>query len=154
MARVVALHVLRRHEADPEPVDRVQATAVGLDGDVHAGRHGGKRQVLVVATEDLARVGLRPGDLREQVTVDLEGLMHLPPGSRLQVGDVVLELTGPCEPCTHIGEHLGVEDREAFRQTLQGRRGMLARVAPGGEGIVGVGDEVRASPVDTPAPGR
>jgi MOSC domain-containing protein YiiM len=76
---------------------------------------------------DLRDLGLSPGDLREQITIDLPGLMELPAGARLRVGRAVLEITKPCEPCTHIGEHVGVGDVEAFRDHLRGRRGMLAR---------------------------
>jgi MOSC domain-containing protein YiiM len=139
--RVISLQLKREHWEPLERVDAVEATAVGLRGDRHAGREGGKRQVLLTDEADLRDVDLKPGDLREQVTLDLPGLMSLPPGTRLRVGDAVLELTGPCEPCTHIGEHVGVEDREAFQRDLRGRRGMLARVA--GPGTIAVGDPAR-----------
>jgi MOSC domain-containing protein YiiM len=137
---VVSLHLLREHERSPEPVPEVRATPLGLEGDVHAGRMAGKRQVLLMDAKDLQDLGLRPGDLREQVTVDLAGLMQIPPGTRLGVGEAVLELTGPCEPCTHIGEHVGVHDVEAFQKNLRGRRGMLARVAA--PGAIRIGDPV------------
>jgi MOSC domain-containing protein YiiM len=137
---VVSIQLKRGHWAALEPVDAVEATGVGLDGDRHAGREDGKRQVLLTDAGDLRALGLRPGDLREQVTVELPGLMSLAPGTMLRVGLAVLELTGPCEPCTHIGEHVGVEDREAFRQRLVGRRGMLARVSE--PGPIRVGDLV------------
>lgn len=132
MGRVVSLQVKRRHWGPLEPVDAVRATDLGLDGDRHAGREDGRRQVLLVEARDLRDLGLAPGELREQLTVDVPGLMGLREGTRLRVGQAVLELTGVCEPCSHIGEHVGVDDREAFRQRLVGRRGMLARVvAPG-----------------------
>jgi MOSC domain-containing protein YiiM len=137
---VVSLHLLPEHEGAPRTVEEVRATPLGLEGDVHAGRKAGKRQVLLMDAGDLRDLGLRPGELREQVTVDFGGLMDSPAGTRLRLGQAVLELTGPCEPCTHIGEHVGVEDVEAFRQTLRGRRGMLARVAIAG--AIRVGDPV------------
>jgi MOSC domain-containing protein YiiM len=112
VGKVVALQLKRGHWAALEPVDAVEATWIGL----------------------------RPGDLREQVTVELPGLMSLAPGTRLRVGQAVLELTGRCEPCTHIGEHVGVDDPEAFRERLVGRRGMLARVSE--PGPIRVGDPV------------
>jgi MOSC domain-containing protein YiiM len=139
--RVVALQLKRAHREPLRPVDAVEASARGLDGDTHAGREGGKRQVLLTAQDHLRELSLRPGDLREQVTVELPGLMALPAGTRLRVGRAVLELTGACEPCTHIGEHLAV-DREGFRERLRGRRGMLARVAV--VGTITVGDTVAA----------
>jgi MOSC domain-containing protein YiiM len=140
VGHVVSLQLKRKHWGALERVDAVSATPVGLEGDRHAGRHGGKRQVLLAESGDLREVGVAPGDLREQVTVELPGLMSLGQGTRLWVGDAVLELTGPCEPCTHIGEHVGVHDPEAFRRDLVGRRGMLARVV--GEGTIRVGDPV------------
>jgi MOSC domain-containing protein YiiM len=137
---VVSLQMKRDHWAPLETVEAVEATPLGLDGDRHAGRENGPRQILLMAVEDLRDLGLRPGDLREQVTVDLPGLMSLAAGTRLKVGPAVLELTGECTGCTHIGEHVGVEDPEVFRQRLVGRRGMLARVAEPGR--IQVGDAV------------
>jgi MOSC domain-containing protein YiiM len=137
---VVSLQLKRGHWTALEPVEMVDATTIGLDGDRHAGREEGKRQVLLTDAGDLRTLGLRPGDLREQVTVELPGLMSLTPGTRLRIGEAVLELTGRCEPCTHIGEHVEVEDREAFRERLVGRRGMLARVSE--PGPIRVGDLV------------
>jgi MOSC domain-containing protein YiiM len=141
--RVVHLQLVPRHEADPERVGEVRATEVGLQGDVHAGRHEGKRQVLLTHLGDLRDLGLEPGALREQVTVDLPGLMGLAAGTRLRAGEAVLEVTGECEPCTHIGEHLGAKDRKAMRESLRGRRGMLARVTVAG--TIRLGDPVETA---------
>jgi MOSC domain-containing protein YiiM len=138
--KVISLQLKRRHWDALEPVDAVEAGPIGLAGDRHAGREGGKRQVLLTDAGDLDDLGLRPGDLREQVTVELPGLMSLAAGTRLRLGEAVLELTGRCEPCTHVGEHAGVDDVEAFRRRLIGRRGMLARVLE--PGPIRVGDPV------------
>jgi MOSC domain-containing protein YiiM len=140
VGRVVSLQTKQEHFAPLEPVEGFRATELGLVGDKHAGREEGKRQILLAEAGDLRDLGLEPGSLREQVTVDLPGLMSLGEGTRLRVGEAVLELTGVCEPCTHIGEHLGAEDPEALRQTLVGRRGMLARVV--GEGAIRRDDAV------------
>ncbi|HEX2025377.1 MAG TPA: MOSC domain-containing protein [Actinomycetota bacterium] len=142
--QVVSLQVKRGHWRPLEPIASVEATSRGLDGDKHAGREGGKRQVLLTDEDDLRDLDLKPGDLREQVTLRLPGLMSLAAGTRLEIGGAVLELTGRCEPCTHIGEHLERSDREAFRDRLRGRRGMLARVAVPGR--IEVGDPVRSVP--------
>jgi hypothetical protein len=128
VGRVVSLQTKREHDAPLAPVESFTATALGLEGDRHAGREEGKRQILLAEAGDLRDLGLDPGDLREQVTLDLPGLMSLDEGTRLRVGEAVLELTGVCEPCTHIGEHIGAEDPEGLRRRLVGRRGMLARV--------------------------
>lgn len=137
--RVVALHAKRRRHAPLDPMSAAVVTERGIEGDVHAG-DGRGRQLLLTHAGDLRDLGLRPGDLREQVTVELPGLMALQPGTRLRLGGATVETTGPCEPCTHIGEHVGVDDRDGFRDRLRGRRGMLASVVEGG--IIHVGDAV------------
>jgi MOSC domain-containing protein YiiM len=68
--------------------------------------------------------------------------MKLAPGTRLRIGPALLEITKECIGCTHIGEHIGVDDVEAFRQSLEGRRGMLARVVEADGDPIRVGDEV------------
>ena len=56
-------------------------------------------------------------------------------------GGLVLQVNGPAKPCTHIGEMLGVEDPEIFRQSLEGRRGAACTVVQV-DGLVRVGDTV------------
>ncbi len=135
----------------------MQAMAVvdhGLVGDVHGKKKAGsRRQVLIVDRATLDTLGLRPGDLREQITVEFPALETLPEGTRLRIGQVTCELSGPCEPCTHIGTLLGVPDAAAFQQDLQGRRGQLAKiVAVDGAGIIRVGDPVVSAGARTLSP--
>jgi MOSC domain-containing protein YiiM len=152
---VVSIQLLDAHGRPPRPVsEAVAVPGRGLEGDLDGKtREDGKRQVLLMDTETLDALGLSPGDLRDQVTLDLPGLQRLPPGTLLRVGEAELELSGPCEPCTHIGELLGKENREVFRQSLVGRRGVLARVvAVTGEGRIRVGDLIElvgSDPVTT-----
>jgi MOSC domain-containing protein YiiM len=140
--RVASLQIVSGNHATAEFRDSVVAVeGKGIQGDWHF--HRGNRAVLLMDKGDLRDLELRAGDLREQITLDLEGLMFLPPGTRLRIGDVTLELTKVCAPCTHIGEHVGVEDVEEFQERLQGRRGMLARVTSvEGRGRIRVGDRV------------
>jgi len=143
--RVIGLHLLIEHQQRPEPVRRARALVdLGLEGDVHGKKKAGShRQVLIVDRATLEALSLQPGDLREQITVEFPSLDTLPAGTVLRVGEATCELTGPCEPCTHIGQLLGVPDAIAFQQNLQGRRGQLARiVAVDGDGFIRVGDAV------------
>jgi MOSC domain-containing protein YiiM len=150
--KIASLQVVPGNHATAEFRDAVVAVeGKGIEGDWHF--HRGDRAVLLMDESDLRHLELRAGDLREQITLDLEDLMFLPPGTTLRMGDVTLELTKVCAPCTHIGEHVGVEDVEGFRDRLQGRRGMLARVASvEGRGRIRVGDHVEVRrPVTAPA---
>lgn len=152
---VVALHLVRSHGQRPQSVPQATATVGrGLNGDLHGKTRtpGSRRQVLIVDRADLLRLGLQPGDLREQITVDLPDLNALPAGTLLRIGAVTCELTGLCEPCTHIGGLVGVDDPRAFQDTLIGRRGQLARVtAVEGNGTIRVGDPVVPEGVAAPA---
>ena len=140
-AHVVSLQL---HEARCEPlrpVDEVEGTVGGgLVGDSHEARP--TRGVLVVDRTTLEAHGLSAGDLREQITIDGFGdVTALPVGTRLRIGGITLRVNGACEPCTHIGEMLAVEDREAFRRSLVGRRGALCTVAAA-DGPARIGDRV------------
>ncbi len=135
---------LQLHEAKCAPlraVDEVEGTVEGgLVGDSHETRP--RRGVLVVDRTTLEAHGLAAGDLREQITIEGFGdVTALPEGARLRIGGITLRVNGPCEPCTHIGEMLAVEDREAFRQALVGRRGALCTVAAA-DGPARIGDRV------------
>jgi MOSC domain-containing protein YiiM len=139
--RVVSLHVRSEKHGAPTPVAEVVGrVGGGLEGDVHAGRTS--RAVLVVDRATLDALRLAPGDLREEIAIEgLPDVTNLPVDSELRVGGVTLRVNGPCEPCTHIGELLGVPDREVFRQSLLGRRGALCTVSAV-SGPIRIGDPV------------
>ena len=61
--------------------------------------------------------------------------MALTTGQRLRLGEAVLEVTVPCDPCERMDEL-----RPGLRTEIDGRRGMLARVV--GSGVVRTGDAV------------
>ncbi|HEY6203119.1 MAG TPA: MOSC domain-containing protein [Candidatus Limnocylindria bacterium] len=112
----------------------------GIDGDSHADRT--KRAVLIVDRSTHDSLGLRPGDLREQITFDgLPGLSLLTPDTEIRVGGTTLRVNGEAEPCTHIGELLGVDDVVAFQASLAGRRGAICTVIAV-DGPVRIGDAV------------
>ena len=139
--RVTSLHMRTEKHGVPKPVAEVVGRAGGgLEGDVHA--HRTSRAVLVVDRATLDALGLAPGDLREEITIEgLPDVTNLPVDTELRIGGVTLRVNGPCEPCTHIGELLGVPDRETFRQSLLGRRGALCTVSAV-SGPIRVGDPV------------
>ncbi len=115
-----------------EPQTAVAVDGKGLDGDVSFGRT--KRQVLLVERETLDEFGLQPGQVRENITVSGLQLAGTAPGTRLQVGDSVMEVTMDCAPCEFMNEL-----KPGLRAEIDGRRGTLCKVISGGEIKVGDG---------------
>lgn len=141
---IIALHLSVGHRQPMAAVPEVHAVAdLGLEGDRHA-RPGGRRQVLLMEAETLGELGLAPGDVRENITTAGLPLMDLAAGTRLRLGEtVVLELTAECEPCARMDEV-----RPGLRKTLEGRRGVLARVLTGGR--IRIGDPILVEAVALP----
>jgi MOSC domain-containing protein YiiM len=111
---------------------------IGLDGCAHA-RPGGGRQLLLVDSESLEALDLKPGIIRENVTTEGLNVNGLAIGQRLQMGEARLEISAVCTPCGQI-EKL----RPGLRKEIRGRRGMLCRVLE--SGTVHVGDSIERLP--------
>ncbi|MFV1859734.1 MAG: MOSC domain-containing protein [Anaerolineales bacterium] len=108
----------------------------GFVGDASLGSRN--RQVLLVDKEILNEVGVNPGDVRENVTIEGFELSGLTPQHELIIGEVLLAVTGACEPCSRLDEV-----RPGLSSDIQGRRGVLARVVRGGK--LKLGDPVSAA---------
>jgi MOSC domain-containing protein YiiM len=105
----------------------------GLEGCAHA--NPPKREVLFASKEHLDSVGVEPGVVRENLTVEGDDVQAWPIGQRVRVGGAVFEITMVCDPCQRMDAI-----REGLRTEIDGKRGMLARVVEAGE--VTVGDPV------------
>ena len=113
-------------------------TGQGMQGDRHLRSDGlrAKRQVLIMDVETLNHFGLEPGQVRENVTLEGLDLSTISAGDRVSLGaDVVLEITGDCEPCARMDEI-----RPGLKEEIDGKRGVLAFVEKGG--VVSIGSEV------------
>ena len=108
---------------------------LGIEGDKHASA-ASKRQVLLADKEALDAVGVLPGTIKENVTVEGADVMSLAAGTRIRLGQsAMLEITAVCEPCFRMDEI-----REGLKAELEGRRGMVSRVVKGG--TIKVGDPI------------
>jgi molybdopterin adenylyltransferase len=105
----------------------------GLEGCAHA--NPPKREVLFASLEHLQSVGVEPGAIRENLTVEGADVQAWPVGQQVRVGGALFEITMVCDPCHRMDEL-----RDGLRAELDGKRGMLARVVEGGE--VALGDEI------------
>jgi MOSC domain-containing protein YiiM len=138
-ATVVAIHLSKSSRAPLVLVPRVNAVLeTGLEGDRHA-KPRSRRQVLLVEQEVLDEFGLAPGAIREQVTVRGLDLGTLVRGARIRVGDALLEVAGPCDPCARMDEV-----KSGLRKSLEGRRGRFVRVVQAGS--FSVGDTLHLEP--------
>ena len=136
--KVVGLWLCVGHREPMSPAGTVRMIeGHGIEGDRHAGRgNNNARQVLLMDRETLADFGLAAGEVRENVTTSGLDLSELQRGRRLSVGEVELEVTGECTPCSRLEEiSPGLQERS------EGRRGILAAVKRSGS--VSVGDGVR-----------
>ena len=142
LVMAVSIVSLRLCLGSREPMKEVaQAnfiTGQGMQGDRHLRSDGlrAKRQVLIMDVETLNRFGLEPGQVRENVTLEGLDLSTISAGDRVSLGaDVVLEITGDCEPCARMDEI-----RPGLKEEIDGKRGVLAFVEKGG--VVSIGSEV------------
>ncbi|WP_310237770.1 MOSC domain-containing protein [Luteimonas terrae] len=129
-------------ETPIRPVDAaVAVTGVGLEGDRYTGGSG-KRGVTLIQAEHLPAIAalsghdvVSPVTLRRNLVVSGIPLIALK-GRRFRVGEVVLEGTAPCDPCSKMEAALGAGGYNALR----GMGGLCARVIEGGP--LKIGDAV------------
>jgi MOSC domain-containing protein YiiM len=135
-ARIVSIQLCPGHREPMRLVSRATLiTGVGMEGDKHAEARS-LRQLLLADKEALDAVGVSPGTIKENVTVEGLNVMGLPAGTQLRLGgNAVIKITNVCEPCFRMDEiRMGLKDE------LVGRRGMVARVIRGG--TISVGDSI------------
>ncbi|WP_445367223.1 MOSC domain-containing protein [Methylomonas sp. BW4-1] len=131
----------------------------GLLGDrrvnsARSGRQSSKRELTLFQAEHLPIVAnwcglveLEPTQLRRNLVVsglNLIGMRSPFPDLVLEwaIGDeVIIQVTGPCDPCSKMAAELGMGSYNALR----GHCGMTARILAGG--LIRVGDRVRLNAI-------
>ena len=114
-----------------EPVDQAELrVSHGIVGDAHAGDW--HRQISLLATESIAKMkailpDLADGAFAENIVTSGLELKSLPIGTRLRLGDTLLELTQIGKEC-----HNGCAIREATGDCVMPREGVFCRVLKGG----------------------
>ena len=141
MATVVSVNTSEAKGTIKQPVERVVAKQNhGIVGDAHAGDW--HRQISLLADESIDKVrlsapalNLAPGVFAENITTQGITLHTLPIGTRLQVGEAVLEVTQIGKEC-----HLGCEIRKLTGDCVMPREGVFATVVR--EGAIRAGDSI------------
>ena len=164
------LEIILLRPARDEPVrvvdDAIAVVGRGLQGDRTAEKRpsalgGGKRQVTLLQAEHLPLIAAWAGApeldarlLRRNLVVsglNLLGVRSPFADQRVHLhlgAEVLLELTGPCDPCSKMEAALGRGGYNAMR----GHGGLTARVVQGGR--VCRGDAVWASLAPAQEPGQ
>lgn len=137
--RGIATRPAKREAMITHTVSVIRAHA-GVDGDF--GRRRGRAQVTVLSEEAWRAAGDQVGAVlpwtMRRANLLVAGIPLAPlAGSRLVIGDVVLEVTGETDPCRRMDEaHAGL--RKAL--TPDARGGVRCRVLAGGK--IAAGDAV------------
>jgi MOSC domain-containing protein YiiM len=137
---VEAIHISARKGVLPEPVESVEVTAEGVEGDRYFGR-GDITLVEAEALEGLEQdtgLELSPAEVRRQVLTRGIRLNDFV-GRRIRVGEVEAVGVELCEPCNHLESitYPGV------LKSMVHRAGLRADVVTPGR--IAIGDEVRAA---------
>ncbi len=125
-------------------VESVEAiTQKGLVGDHFSGISGSKRQVTLIQQEHIQTIAsfmqlktVPPEMLRRNLVVKGINLLALK-DKKFWIGDVLLEYTGECHPCSRMEESLGAGGYNAVR----GHGGITARILNGGK--ISLGDVLK-----------
>lgn len=121
----------------------------GVDGDRQRDRrfHGGRDRAVVLFSMDVIRAlqseghPIAPGSVGENLTVSGLDWSALTRGTRLSIGEVVLEITEHTEPCRQIARYFtGKQFQRIDHELHPGSSRVCARVLS--EGIVRMGDPV------------
>jgi len=130
-----------------KPLIRLQEVQVtvdsGLEGDHFSSTFSKKRQVTLIQKEHLDGVARMLGQssidpvlTRRNLVIEGINLLALK-DRKFQIGEVILEGTGYCHPCSRMEENLGPGGYNAMR----GHGGLTARVIKGG--TIKIEDEVK-----------
>lgn len=141
MARLIGIATRNASRAPMETADAIEVT---IDRGVGRDKRGkpGLRQVTVLSKEAWERAcdesGAKLAWTARRANLLVEGVdLDASTGKRLHIGDVVLEVSGECDPCRLMDEqHGGL--RAAMAQEWRG--GASCRVVAGGR--ISLGDPV------------
>lgn len=128
---VVAVCISAEKGERKKPVETVELRENhGIVGDAHAGEW--HRQVSLLATESIAKMralglDVDSGDFAENITTSGIDLVSLPVGTRLAVGDTVLEVTQIGKEC-----HTRCAIYHQAGDCVMPKEGIFARVIKGG----------------------
>lgn len=140
MAKVISINISEKKGTPKVKINPgVLIEDFGFENDAHAGKW--HRQVSLLAMESIEKSkglptdGLCHGVFAENITTEGIELYTIPVGTKLQVGECVIEITQIGKEC-----HDGCAIKKLVGQCVMPREGIFARVVTGGK--VFEGDEI------------
>lgn len=138
--RVVAINISEKKGVPKKPIPEGNFIKdFGLEGDAHAGKW--HRQVSLLAQESIERMkaigikGLCSGKFAENITTEGIELHKLGVGTKLRIGEVLLEISQIGKEC-----HEKCAIYKRVGQCIMPTEGIFARVLEGGK--IRVGDNI------------
>jgi MOSC domain-containing protein YiiM len=128
---ILSINISDRKGLQKKPVEEVVLRPRhGIEGDAHAGDW--HRQVSLLADEDIRTmrgkgVEIHFGDFAENITTQGIDLPALPIGTRLHLGEAILEVTQIGKKCHH-----DCAIYQALGECVMPRRGIFTKVIQGG----------------------
>lgn len=140
IGRIVSINISENKGTTKKAVK--EATVIenyGIQGDAHAGSHW-HRQISLLGIESIQKMkdkglSLNYGDFAENITTEGIDLLSLPLGTKLQVGECLLEITQHGKSC-----HSKCEIFKIVGDCIMPREGVFAKVLKGGK--IKVGDRI------------
>ena len=128
MSKVIAINISEEKGVTKNPIEKgFFKINHGLLGDAHAGDW--HRQVSLLGIESIKKMkavgieSLSTGQFAENITTEGLTLYELPVGTKLKIGDVLLEVTQIGKEC-----HKGCKIKELVGECIMPKEGIFAKV--------------------------
>lgn len=141
MAKVLGINLSEVKGVVKTPIEKgFLKVDFGLEGDAHGGSWHRQVSLLGIESVDKIRekaiIELTPGIFAENITTEGIILYELPVGTRLSIGEAVLEVTQIGKEC-----HKGCTVMKTTGDCVMPREGIFTKVVE--EGWIKPGDEIR-----------
>lgn len=129
--KIVSINISEKKSVRKSPVEEAELIEdLGVKGDAHS--EGGIRQVSLLALESIKKmvdlgVNVKPGDFAENITTEGLDLLSLPVGTRLAIGEVILEVSQHGKIC-----HTKCNIYKTVGDCVMPKEGIFCRVIKGG----------------------
>lgn len=140
MARVLSVNMSEKKGVIKQPIEKGYFEVEhGLVGDAHAGKW--HRQVSLLGKESIDKMkslgidGFCTGKFAENITTEGIELFKLPVGTKLKIGETLMEVTQIGKEC-----HVGCQIRTLAGDCIMPREGIFTRVLEAG--WIKPGDEI------------